>query len=317
MGRRKLEMKKIECLKARQVCFTKRRKGLFKKAFDLSAISGLDIAAVVFSPAEKPFVFGNLERLLDLHFHFPCNGSSSSSSSEIAAVDEDSRPDSNGGDPDIDFHLPWELNVVQRLEERKTHRCDDGSIINGAQSFILNPTGECSFSVDGPPLFEFPQSMSVMPPTEDEFYAINNNNYQDLGLTDAENCSITDANTDLRCFWNDGISADELIDVGQGLGLTEVEVDEFVKGSSKDEKEVDHKELSCTERPTTDTAGSVPGKVLELADAAMENSGGSIICAQRYPEDRPIMSSVVVMLSNDHGFYRKIAIAKKFGWNLD
>ncbi|KAF8402327.1 hypothetical protein HHK36_013281 [Tetracentron sinense] len=49
----------------RQVCFSKRRKGLFKKASDLSAISGLDIAAVVFSPAGKPFVLGNPGQLLN------------------------------------------------------------------------------------------------------------------------------------------------------------------------------------------------------------------------------------------------------------
>ncbi|KAF8402315.1 hypothetical protein HHK36_013269 [Tetracentron sinense] len=65
MGRRKLEMQKIESLKARQVCFSKRRKGLFKKASDLSAIFGLDIAAVVFSPAGKPFVLGNPGQLLN------------------------------------------------------------------------------------------------------------------------------------------------------------------------------------------------------------------------------------------------------------
>ncbi|KAF8402356.1 hypothetical protein HHK36_013310 [Tetracentron sinense] len=65
MGRRKLEMKKIESLKARQVCFSKRRKGLFKKAPDLSVIFGLDIAAVVFSPSGKPFVFGNPQQMLN------------------------------------------------------------------------------------------------------------------------------------------------------------------------------------------------------------------------------------------------------------
>ncbi|KAF8409420.1 hypothetical protein HHK36_005496 [Tetracentron sinense] len=50
-------------------------------------------------------------------------------------------------------------------------------------------------------------------------------------------------------------------------------------------------------------------KVLELVDAAMEDSyvvsqvmkciQVGLLCVQKYPEDRPIMSSVVVMLSNE------------------
>lgn len=54
MGRQKIEIKRIEKEEARQVCFSKRRAGVFKKAHELSVLCGAEIAIVVFSPAGKP-----------------------------------------------------------------------------------------------------------------------------------------------------------------------------------------------------------------------------------------------------------------------
>ncbi|XP_020109333.1 agamous-like MADS-box protein AGL61 [Ananas comosus] len=59
LGRQKIEIKRIASEEARQVCFSKRRAGLFKKANELSVLCGADIAVVVFSPAGKPFSFGH------------------------------------------------------------------------------------------------------------------------------------------------------------------------------------------------------------------------------------------------------------------
>ncbi|KAI0501271.1 hypothetical protein KFK09_016215 [Dendrobium nobile] len=59
MGRQKIAMKRIENEEARQVCFSKRRTGLFKKATELSILCGAEIGIVVFSPAGKPFSFGH------------------------------------------------------------------------------------------------------------------------------------------------------------------------------------------------------------------------------------------------------------------
>ena len=59
MGRQKIEIKKIESEEARQVCFSKRRAGLFKKANELSILCGAEIGVIVFSPAGKPFSFGH------------------------------------------------------------------------------------------------------------------------------------------------------------------------------------------------------------------------------------------------------------------
>ncbi|KAJ9563963.1 hypothetical protein OSB04_009123 [Centaurea solstitialis] len=49
MGRRKLEMKRIEDKSSRQVTFSKRRSGLHKKARQLSVLCDVDIAVIVFS----------------------------------------------------------------------------------------------------------------------------------------------------------------------------------------------------------------------------------------------------------------------------
>ncbi|KAJ6792726.1 agamous-like MADS-box protein AGL62 [Iris pallida] len=58
-GRRKIEIKRIANDEARQVCFSKRRAGVFKKANELSVLCGAEVALVVFSPAGKPFSFGH------------------------------------------------------------------------------------------------------------------------------------------------------------------------------------------------------------------------------------------------------------------
>lgn len=52
---------------SRQVTFSKRRNGLFKKATDLATLCGLEIAIVVFSPGGKAFSFGNpnVEEVVD------------------------------------------------------------------------------------------------------------------------------------------------------------------------------------------------------------------------------------------------------------
>ncbi|XP_049934778.1 MADS-box protein FLOWERING LOCUS C-like [Nymphaea colorata] len=59
MGRRKIEIKKIEDKDKRHVCFSKRRNGLMKKASELSILCGAEIAVIVFSPAGKSYSFGS------------------------------------------------------------------------------------------------------------------------------------------------------------------------------------------------------------------------------------------------------------------
>ncbi|KAE8689480.1 MADS-box transcription factor 23 [Hibiscus syriacus] len=59
MGRRKIEMKMVKDCSSRQVTFSKRRTGLFKKANELATLCAAEVSIVVFSPGGKPFSFGN------------------------------------------------------------------------------------------------------------------------------------------------------------------------------------------------------------------------------------------------------------------
>ncbi|XP_028548691.1 agamous-like MADS-box protein AGL61 [Dendrobium catenatum] len=58
-GRIKIEIKRIEKEANRQVCFSKRRQGLFKKANELCTLCGAEVAIIVFSIAGKPYSFGH------------------------------------------------------------------------------------------------------------------------------------------------------------------------------------------------------------------------------------------------------------------
>ncbi|XVF27356.1 hypothetical protein REPUB_Repub14bG0100500 [Reevesia pubescens] len=59
MGRRKIEMKMVKDSSSRQVTFSKRRAGLFKKANELAILCAAQVAIIVFSPGGKPFSLGH------------------------------------------------------------------------------------------------------------------------------------------------------------------------------------------------------------------------------------------------------------------
>lgn len=67
IGRQKIPMVKIKKESHRQVTFSKRRAGFFKKASELCTLCGAEIGIIVFSPAKKPFSFGHpsVESVLD------------------------------------------------------------------------------------------------------------------------------------------------------------------------------------------------------------------------------------------------------------
>ncbi|KAL1212828.1 Agamous-like MADS-box protein AGL61 [Cardamine amara subsp. amara] len=67
IGRQRIPMVKIKKESHRQVTFSKRRAGLFKKASELCTLCGAEITIIVFSPAKKPFSFGHpsVESVLD------------------------------------------------------------------------------------------------------------------------------------------------------------------------------------------------------------------------------------------------------------
>ncbi|XP_050210088.1 agamous-like MADS-box protein AGL61 [Mercurialis annua] len=61
LGRQKIAIEKISRKTHLQVTFSKRRAGLFKKASELCTLCGVEIAILVFSPANKVFSFGHPE----------------------------------------------------------------------------------------------------------------------------------------------------------------------------------------------------------------------------------------------------------------
>jgi hypothetical protein len=57
-GRKKIEIKKLDKESNKQVTFSKRRQGLFKKASELCILCDVRAAIIVFSPADKLYSFG-------------------------------------------------------------------------------------------------------------------------------------------------------------------------------------------------------------------------------------------------------------------
>ncbi|KAI3759298.1 hypothetical protein L6452_07005 [Arctium lappa] len=69
MVRQKTQIRKIENLAARQVTFSKRRRGLFKKAQELSTLCDIDVALIVFSATGKLFHYpsSSMNQVLERH----------------------------------------------------------------------------------------------------------------------------------------------------------------------------------------------------------------------------------------------------------
>lgn len=59
MGRGKIAIKRIESITSRQVTFSKRRKGLLKKALELSILCDADVSLIVFSSTGRLYEFSS------------------------------------------------------------------------------------------------------------------------------------------------------------------------------------------------------------------------------------------------------------------
>nr|AAQ72500.1 MADS-box protein 15 [Petunia x hybrida] len=66
MGRKKVEIKLIQDKNSRQVTFSKRRKGLIKKAKELSILCDADVAVVVFSNRGRLYDFSSNNSLTEI-----------------------------------------------------------------------------------------------------------------------------------------------------------------------------------------------------------------------------------------------------------
>ncbi|KAM0836757.1 hypothetical protein ACQ4PT_062110 [Festuca glaucescens] len=100
MGRLKIEIRPIESEEARQVCFSKRRRGLFNKVSELSIMCGVEAAALVFSPGGRAFSFGDpsADSVIDRFM----SSSSSEELAEAAADDGAGEPNHLALAPELD-----------------------------------------------------------------------------------------------------------------------------------------------------------------------------------------------------------------------
>ncbi|KAI6678322.1 hypothetical protein NL676_039118 [Syzygium grande] len=69
MGRGKIVLKRIDDSMTRQVTFSKRKKGLLKKARELSILCDAEVGVIAFSSAGKLYDFASSR--LDLFLIFP------------------------------------------------------------------------------------------------------------------------------------------------------------------------------------------------------------------------------------------------------
>ncbi|PWA67819.1 transcription factor, MADS-box, Transcription factor, K-box [Artemisia annua] len=85
MVRQKTQIRKIENLASRQVTFSKRRRGLFKKAQELSTLCDVDMALIVFSATGKLFHYSplSINQVLERRKLLPQNTGEQQSSEEI------------------------------------------------------------------------------------------------------------------------------------------------------------------------------------------------------------------------------------------
>ncbi|KAK3224494.1 hypothetical protein Dsin_011519 [Dipteronia sinensis] len=65
MGRVKIQLKKIEEKKDRQISYSKRKDGLIKKAYELTTLCDVDVALIIFSSAGKLIIFDGKRRVED------------------------------------------------------------------------------------------------------------------------------------------------------------------------------------------------------------------------------------------------------------
>ncbi|XP_071724507.1 MADS-box protein JOINTLESS [Rutidosis leptorrhynchoides] len=69
MARERIQIKKIDNVTARQVTFSKRRRGLLKKAEELSVLCDADVALIIFSSTGKLFDYASssMKEILERH----------------------------------------------------------------------------------------------------------------------------------------------------------------------------------------------------------------------------------------------------------
>ncbi|XP_057496615.1 agamous-like MADS-box protein AGL62 [Actinidia eriantha] len=118
-GRQKIDIKKIENISNRQVTFSKRRAGLFKKASELCILSGAQVAIIVKSPGRRTFAFGhpNVDSVIDRYLAE--NNSGAAASQPCFASNHPSVQEFNEHYAQVSKELEFEKKRSTMIEESK------------------------------------------------------------------------------------------------------------------------------------------------------------------------------------------------------
>ncbi|WMV11827.1 hypothetical protein MTR67_005212 [Solanum verrucosum] len=131
-GKRKIEIEKITKKTARIVTFSKRKKGLFRKAEELESLTSSRVTSVVFSPSDIPYTYGDVNSVIKKYFS-SCNRLETStsvmnshhSSYDVSGESSESKSSSTskgnglrGWVEDIDVEGCQNLNQLLMLKEQ-------------------------------------------------------------------------------------------------------------------------------------------------------------------------------------------------------
>ncbi|POO01525.1 MADS-box transcription factor [Trema orientale] len=173
MVKRRINIEKISKKENRLVCFSKRRNGLFKKAHELSALTGAQVAVLVLSESGRPYFHSSspsfVAQFLTPDFSLPAGTSSSSPASAESS--------SGGGESEdwlrylldfeveeVDVNVEELVAVKEKLEEMR-ERAAMALDWNFANSLLLSG----DFDHDSLPPNDNVDDSSVLPSWIDLF----------------------------------------------------------------------------------------------------------------------------------------------------
>ncbi|KAI6705845.1 hypothetical protein NL676_008807 [Syzygium grande] len=114
LGCRRTECKIIENKAAREVTFSKRHQGMFRKASELVILCGAQVAIITYSPHGNPFVFGHPSADAVIQSYLS-SGADARASEAVAAPSHA-----------LDEHKRQYQDAVSKLEEAKRVQAEAG-----------------------------------------------------------------------------------------------------------------------------------------------------------------------------------------------
>ncbi|XP_058784920.1 agamous-like MADS-box protein AGL61 [Vicia villosa] len=139
LGRQKIPIEKIPKKSHLQVTFSKRRSGLFKKASELCTLCGVEIAMVVFSPADKAFSFGHPEVESIVDRYVTRNPPPESSALQLVEAHR------NANVRDLNIQLTQLLNHLE-IEKKQGEEIEQARKVRQSQFWWESPIDELALN---------------------------------------------------------------------------------------------------------------------------------------------------------------------------